>query len=178
MSKSDNEYIHLKNCLQNNLPLPSKDYPNNIVSMSVGSSRGKQIIINNIWLKRLTRPQTGPKQISDMLFEIGYINRQGETESSKRTICGEEFESIIHVMKFCNKKTFIYDATATQMDTTDQEDSVFTQTSVHSIKMNNSLFPNFNQSLFGRQSTINVPLNNSNYHTQDYSLDGDRYLSM
>ena len=121
VSKSDEGNIHLKNRLQNNLPLPTKDYPNNIVSLSVGSNRGKHIIITNIWLKRQTQPLIGPKQISNMLFEISYIDKQGEIKSSKRTICGEEFEFMIHIMKFCNKKTFIYDATATQMDTYQEE---------------------------------------------------------
>ena len=46
-----------------------------------------------------------------MLFEISYINKQGEVEPLKQTVCGEEFESMIHVIKYCNKKTFIYVAT-------------------------------------------------------------------
>ena len=78
-------------------------------------------------------------------------------------------------MKFCNKKTFIYDATATQMDMTDQEDFVFTQTTAHSVEMNTSLFTNFNQSLFARQSNMNVALSNN---TQNYSLDEDGYICM
>ena len=42
-----------------------------------------------------------------MLFEINYINKQGDIESLQHTICGEEFESMIHVMNYCSKKTFI-----------------------------------------------------------------------
>ena len=175
LSKSDNGYVHLKNRLQNNLPLNRNDYPNNIVSMSMESNKGKHIVISNIWLKRLSRPQTGPKQISDMLFEISYINRQGDIEKGKHIICGEELESAIHIMKIRKKKYFIYDATASQMDMMDQEDFVFTQTTAHSVEMNTSLFNNFNQSLFARQSNMNVALSNN---SQNYSVDEDGYICM
>ena len=117
LSKSDNGYTHLKNRLQNNLPVPNRDYPNNTVSMSWRSNQGKHIVISNIWLKRINQSQNGPRQISDMIYEISYINRQGEIESIKRIICGEEFESIIHILKIRSKKIFIYDVTTTQMDT-------------------------------------------------------------
>ena len=40
-----------------------------------------------------------------MLFEISYINKQGENEPWKQIFCGEEFEMMIHVMKYCSKKT-------------------------------------------------------------------------
>ena len=47
-----------------------------------------------------------------MLFEISYINKQGEIQTLRRTICGEEFESMIYVMRFRTKKIFIYDTTS------------------------------------------------------------------
>ena len=46
-----------------------------------------------------------------MLFEISHVDKQGEVQSLKQTVCGEETESLIHVMKYRSKKTFIYDAT-------------------------------------------------------------------
>ena len=107
VSKIDKGNIHLINCLQNNLPLCTENYLENIVSMSDGSNRGKHIVISNVWLKRHNQTQFMPKQISNMLFEISYINKQGDIELLRRTVCGEEFESMIHVMNYCSKKTFI-----------------------------------------------------------------------
>ena len=112
-----------------------------------------------------------------MLFEISYINKRGDIESSKPTICGEEFESVIHVMKFRSKKTFIYDATVTQNETY-QKESFLTQSSIHSIGSNNLFFQSFNKSMFGRHANINVPLNNSIYNTNEYSNEEDRYSSI
>ena len=65
-----------------------------------------------------------------MIFEISYIEKQEEIESFKRTICDEEFESMIHVMKFRSKKTFICDATVKQNDLFPQE-FLFTQSSIY-----------------------------------------------
>ena len=59
-----------------------------------------------------------------MLFEISYIDKQGEIESLRRTVCGEEFESMIHVMKYRSKKTFIYDATLRESIFNDQYDTL------------------------------------------------------
>ena len=42
--------------------------------------------------------------MANMLFEISYINKQGDIESLKRSIYGDEFDSMIHVMKYRTKK--------------------------------------------------------------------------
>ena len=84
---------------------------------------------------------------------------------------------MIHVMKFWSKKTFIYDATVTQRETY-QEESLLTQSSLHSNKSNNVFFQNFNESLFGRQANIDVPLNNQIYLSKEYSNEEDRYSSI
>ena len=49
--------------------------------------------------------------MSNMLFEISYIDKQGEIENSRWNICGQQFESMIHVMKYRSKKSYVYDAT-------------------------------------------------------------------
>ena len=51
-----------------------------------------------------------------MLFEISYIDKEGEIEPLRRIICGGEFESMIYVMKYRSKKIFIYDATGKRTD--------------------------------------------------------------
>ena len=71
--------------------------------MPAGTNQGKKIVIYHIWMKQDVPPLQ--RLISNMLFEISYINKQGEIESLKRTVCGEEFESMIHVMRFRTKKT-------------------------------------------------------------------------
>ena len=93
-----------------------------------------------------------------MLFEITYIDKQGEIESFRCTICGEKFESMIHVMKFRRKKTFIYDNTVTQSDIFQQESS-FSQRSTHSSGANTFHLQNFSQIQFGRRANVNIPLN-------------------
>ena len=48
VSKTDKGNVHLTNQLRNNLLLPSKDYPSSTVSLSVGSNRGKHIVIHYV----------------------------------------------------------------------------------------------------------------------------------
>ena len=71
--------------------------------MSAGTNQGKHIVIYNDWMKQEVQPLQ--RLVSNMLFEISYINKQGEIETLRRTVCGEEFESMIHVMRFRTKKT-------------------------------------------------------------------------
>ena len=61
------------------------------------AKKGKYIIIFYVWTKQLIQPQVGNRQISNILFEISYIDKQGEIELLQRAICGKEFESMIHV---------------------------------------------------------------------------------
>ena len=68
------------NHLQNMLPLSSKESPENIVSMSGSTNQGKHVVICNVWMKKQQQMLLGRRQISDMLFEISYIDKQGEIE--------------------------------------------------------------------------------------------------
>ena len=72
--------------------------------MSGDSNRGKHIIIFNVWMKQQHQAQVGNRQISNSISEISYINKQGDIESLRCIICGGEFESMIHVMKYRRKK--------------------------------------------------------------------------
>ena len=130
VSKTDEGIKHLIGRLQHDLPLSTKEYPSNIVSMSAGCNRGKHIVISNVWMKRQINPTH--RVLPNMILEIHYIDKQGDIESLKRTICGEEFESMIHVMKYRNKKTFIYDATKNEINLSQQHAS-FTQNSTYSM---------------------------------------------
>ena len=177
VSKNDKGNIHLINRLQNNLPLPYKDYPDNTVSTTAGRHRGKHIVIFNIWVKKQNQPLMGPRRISDMLFEISYVDKQGEIETFRRTVCGEELESMISMMKFRSKKTFIYDATMTESDTFQQATS-FSQSSVHSINANNFQLQNFRQIQFGRYTDVNNSRNNLVNNTNDYSVDDNTYFNI
>jgi len=122
ISKTDNGNKHLICHLQNNVLLSSKKYPDNIVSLSAASNRGKHIIIFNVWLKQ--HVQRMNNSLSNLLFEISYIDKQGEIETTRRTVCGDEFESIIHVMKYRSKRSFIYDATLRENITNVQKTSL------------------------------------------------------
>ena len=66
--------------------------------------------------------------MSNMLFEISYIDKQGEIENSRWNICGQQFESMIHVMKYRSKKSYVYDATLHENITNSQ----FTALTQHS----------------------------------------------
>ena len=177
VSKTDKGNVHLSNRLRNNLPIPSKEYPQSTVYFSVARNKGKHVVIHNVWLKQTAHQQITPKQMSNMLFEISYINKQGDIETNKRTICGEEFESMIHAMKFRTKKTFIYDATITQNETS-SEDQIFTQNSIHSNASSNFNTHNFNQTLFKRQVNMNFQLGNLNFNHNDFPTEEGRYFSM
>ena len=91
VSKSDEGNIHLINFLPHDVTLSSQTYPDSVVSMSAGTNRGKHIVIYNVWMKQQVQPLQ--RLISTMLFGISYINKQGEIETLRRTVCGEEFES-------------------------------------------------------------------------------------
>ena len=101
VSKSDEGNTHLINCLRYDVTLSSQTYPDSVVSMSAGTNRGKHIVIYNVWMKQQVQPFQ--RLISNMLFKISYINKQGEIETLRRTVCEEEFESMIHVMRFRTK---------------------------------------------------------------------------
>ena len=165
------------NRLQNNLQFSSKEYPDSIISTTAGSRKGKHIVIFNIWMKKEAQPLMGPKRISDMLFEISYIDKQGEIETFRQTVCGEEFESMISIMKFQSKKTFIYDATKTECNTFQQQMS-FSQNSEHSVNTTNYNLQNFSQVNFGRYSNFNNSLNNSVNNTNEYIFDDWRFHSL
>ena len=109
ISKSDHGSKHLITKLQHDMPVSLDNTPENVISTSAGVNKGKHIVIYNIWSKKQNLMQQ--HLISDLLIEISYINKQGDIESTRRTICGGEFESMIHVMKTRKKKTFVYDAT-------------------------------------------------------------------
>ena len=102
VSKSDEGNIHLINCLPHDVTLSSQTYPDSVVSMSARTNRGKHTVIYNVCIKQQVQPLQ--RLISNMLLEICYINKQGEVETLRRTVCGEEFESMIHVMRFRTKK--------------------------------------------------------------------------
>ena len=131
ISKTDHGVKHLTTRFQHNVLLSNKQpIPQNVVSLSAGTNKGKHIVIFNVWLKN--QLQTKSQLISNMLFEISYINKQGDIEELKRVICGEEFESMMHVMKTRHKKTFIYDATnhsadSSQIQTSLTQEYLFTQ---------------------------------------------------
>lgn len=130
ISKTDHGVKHLTTRFQHNIPLSDKPVPQNIVSMSANANKGKHIVIFNVWLKN--QLQMNRQLMSNMFFEISYINKQGDIETSKRTICGEEFESMMHVMKTRQKKTFIYDATnnnsaATEIHNSLTQDNLFSK---------------------------------------------------
>ena len=137
--------------------------------MSCGSNRGKHIVIFNVWMKQQYQSQVRNRQISNMLFEISYIDKQGEIELLRRTICVVEFESMIHVMKYHSKKTFIYDATTNGTGVYKEELS-FTQNGIHSTGTNTFVFQNINQNQFGRHMNITLPLNSSTYDTHDWTF--------
>ena len=112
-----------------------------------------------------------------MLFEVSYINKQGDIETNKHTICGEEFESMIYAMKYRKKKTFIYDATDKRKEYVNDV-TFLSQNSVHSNNSHNFNPQNFNQNLFGRNSNMNYWRDNSNYNNEDYICEDGRYMSM
>ena len=145
ISKTDHGVKHLTTRFQHNVLLSNKQpIPQNVVSLSAGTNKGKHIVIFNVWLKN--QLQTKSQLISNMLFEISYINKQGDIEELKRVICGEEFESMMHVMKTRHKKTFIYDATnhsadSSQIQTSLTQEYLFTQNNecCNNTLSNNSL---------------------------------------
>ena len=177
VSKTDKGYVHLMNRLQNNIPVPMKEYPDHTVSTVARSHRGKHIVIFNIWMNRQSQTQARPRLMSDMLFEIGYIDKQGEIEPCTRTIRGEEFESMISAMKFRSKKTFIYDRTVTEGDVF-QHTTSFSQNSTHSFVGNNLQFRNFNQIQYGRLGDVNNPPMNFVNNTNDHCVDDNTYFSL
>ena len=71
-------------------------------------------------MREIVQFPMSPRVLPNMILEISYIDKLGEIESLKRTICGEEFESMIHVMKYQNKKTFIYYATKNEINFSQQ----------------------------------------------------------
>ena len=102
-----------------------------------------------------------------MLFEISYINKQGDIETLKRTICGEEFESMIHVMRFRTKKTFIYDATTKDNTNVEQQHFSFTQNTAFSQESNMNIMDTVVNRQYRRSANIELPFmnfNNSSYH--------------
>ena len=177
ISREDKGNIHLINRLQNNLQISSKEYPDSTISTTAVSHRGKHVVIFNIWLKKESQLLMGPKRISDMLFEISYINKQGEVETVRCTVCGEQFESMISMMKCKRKKTFIYDATMTEGNTFLQGNS-FSQNSIHSLNSTNFNLQNFSQIHFGRYTNINNSQNYSTNCTNDYSVEDGTYYSL
>ena len=88
VSKSDEGNTYLINCLRHYVTLSSQTYPDSVVSMSVETNRGKHIVIYNVWMKQQVQPFQ--RLISNMLFKISYINKQGEIETLRRTVCGED----------------------------------------------------------------------------------------
>ena len=119
----------------------------------------------------------GKRQISDLLFEIGYINKQGEIESLRRTICGGELESLIHGLKYRSKKMFIYDATDNNVKNCD-ESMFFSQNSIHSNGTNSFFFPNMGQNQYGRCTNIHLPLNMNANDMNDLSQNTENYFSL
>ena len=101
--------------------------------MSAGCNREKYIVILKVWMKR--QINSIHRVLPNMLLEISYIDRQGEMETVKQTICGEEFESMIHIMKYRNKKTFIYDATKNEINLS-QQHTLIIQKSAYSEESN------------------------------------------
>ena len=177
MSKTDKGNVHLINRLQNNIPVPTKEYPENIVSKAAVSHRGKHIVIYNIWMKKNIQTLVGPKRMSDMLFEICYIDKQGDLETCRRTIRGEEFESMISAMQFRSKKTFIYDATDIEGDMFQQAAS-FSQNSTHSVIANNLQFHNFDQTQFGTFRHVNNSQINFVNTMNEHRVDDNTYFSL
>ena len=74
-----------------------------------------------------------------MLFEISYVDKQGEIEKSRLTICGQQFEAMIHVMKYRSKKSFVYDATLKENITNSQ----YTMLTQHSDYNNDTNVENY-----------------------------------
>ena len=177
ISRGEKGNVHLVNRLQNNLQFSSNEYPDSIISTTAGSRKGKHIVIFNIWIKRECQQVMSPKRISDMIFEISYIDKQGEIESIRRSLCGEEFECMISIMKGQSKKTFIYDATTTECNNMLHHDTSFSQNSMNSFNSNNFTLQNFSQIHFGRYSNVNNSLNISVNHTNDYGVDDVRFRS-
>ena len=134
------------------------------------------LIIFNVWMKKQIQPLQ--RLISNMLFEISYINKQGEIDTLRRTICGEEFESMIHVMRFRSKKTFIYDATNKEQTCIDHQHFSFTQNSIYSEGSNMIATHNMVSNQYGRLTNIDVPLININDNFNERSFENDQYFSI
>ena len=129
-------------------------------------------------VKKGTSTTNGTKTHIRYAFKISYIDKQGEIETFKRSVCGEEFEAMISIMKFQSKKTFIYDATMTECNSTFQQETSFSQNSIHSFNSNNFNFQNFNQVHFGTHGNVNNLLNNSVNHNNDCGIDDGRFYSL
>ena len=81
-------------------------------------------------------------------------------------------------MKFQSKKTFIYDVTMTERNSTFQRDTSFSQNSIQSFHSNNFNFQNFSQVQFGTYGNVNNLLSNSANPTNDYGVEDGRYYSL
>ena len=66
------------------------------------------------------------KKIGELIFEISYIKIWGCYETLRYPVYVDNFESMLHVMKYRKKKTLIYDATSKHNSTT-HPNSSFTQ---------------------------------------------------
>ena len=118
------------------------------------------------------------RQISDMLFEISYINKQGDIETLKRTVCGKEFESMIYVMRGRTKKTFIYDATTKENTNVEHQHFSFTQNTVFSQDSNMNIMDVAINRQYGRSANFDFPVTNFNNTSIHRSDANDEYLSL
>ena len=84
---------------------------------------------------------------------------------------------MIHVMKYRNKKTFIYDAIRNESNLCQQRASL-TQNSVYSEGSNNYFVQNMNHSQFGRHMNVDEPFTNVINNTINQSVDPNKYFSI
>ena len=121
---------------------------------------------------------TSQKKIVHMLFEICYIDKQGDVESLKQTVCGEESKSMIHVMKYRSKKTFIRDVTGKGSNYFEECIILMTQNSYQIDLYKDNLYANINQIQFGRTLNINFPFVTIEHNRDDLSFDLKQYFSI
>ena len=113
-----------------------------------------------------------------MLFEISYINKQGDIESLTRTICGQEFESMIHAMRFRTKKTFIYDATSKDDANVELQHFTFSQNVAFSQESNFNMMETVINRQYGKSANIDVPFMSLDNSSNDRLYDNDAYFSL
>ena len=83
-------------------------------------ARGKQIFVYKIW-KPTYATTLSQFQSNDMIFQISYVNQQGDVETEKIAVTGKTLHSVLCARNGATKMSYLYDGTNRRISESDNE---------------------------------------------------------